>query len=114
MRADRVVVDRTFEGRDTWYVDLITVEQDGNTYTFHDLFVDVMVPMDGRHYRMLDLDEFADAIDSGVLSIQLATDALRRWQHFLDRHLHATREPLGKWTDFPPAAIRPLLELPLR
>jgi hypothetical protein len=27
MRADRVVVDRTFEGRDTWYVDLITVTE---------------------------------------------------------------------------------------
>ena len=114
VRADRVIVDRTLEGRDTWYVDLITVEQVGNTYTFRDLYVDVMVPMDGRHYRMLDLDEFADAIDSAALSIQLATDALRRWQHFLDRHLHATREPVGEWTDFPPAAILPLLELPLR
>jgi hypothetical protein len=67
--------------------------------------------MDGRHSRMVDLDEFADAIDDGLLNIKQATDALRRWQQFLDRHLHAERAPVGAWTDLPPVAIRPLLEL---
>jgi uncharacterized protein DUF402 len=111
LRADGTVVDRGPAENDTWYVDLVTVEQDGDRYTFRDLYIDVMVPMDGRHYRMLDLDEFADAIDNGSLSIRHATDALRRWQQFLDRHLHAERAPVGAWTDFPPAAILPLLEL---
>jgi len=106
------VTDRGREGPDTWYVDLVTVEQDGNRYTFRDLYIDVVVPMDGRHYRMLDLDEFADAIDAGSLSISQATDALRRWQWFLHRHLHTERAPVATWTDFPPAAILPLLELP--
>ena len=112
MMPDGSVVDRRREGNDTWYVDLVTVEQAGNRYTFRDLYVDVMVPMDGRHYRMLDLDEFADAVDDGSLTIEQATDALRRWQRFLDRHLHADRAPVGAWTDFPPVAILPLLELP--
>lgn len=40
----------------------------------------MMVPMHGRHDRLLDLDEFADAIDSGVLTTNYATEALRRWQ----------------------------------
>jgi Protein of unknown function (DUF402) len=111
-RPDGSVTDRGLEGPDTWYVDLVTVEQDGNRYAFRDLHIDVVVPMDGRHYRMLDLDEFADAIDAGSLSIRQATDALRRWQLFLDRHLHAERAPVATWTDFPPAAILPLLELP--
>jgi aminoglycoside phosphotransferase (APT) family kinase protein len=71
-----------------------------------------MVPMDGRHYRMLDLDGFADAIDDASLSIEQAVDALRRWQRFLDRHLHAERAPVVAWTDFPPAAILALLERP--
>ena len=71
-----------------------------------------MVPTDGRHYRMMDLDEFADAIDAGSLSLRQATDALHRWQQFLDRDLHAERAPVATWTDFPPAAILPLLELP--
>ena len=105
---DGTLVDRAPEGRDTWYVDLVTVEQDGSTFAFRDLYIDVMVPMDGRHYRLLDLHEFADAIDSGVLSTKQATDALRRWQRFLDRHLHAERAPSDTWTDFPPASIRPL------
>ncbi len=109
-RPDGIVVDRRQEGKDTWYVDLVTVEQVGNRYVFRDLYIDVMVPMDGRHYRMLDLDEFANAIDDGSLSIKQAADALRRWQQFLDRHLHAERAPVGAWTDFPPAAILPLLE----
>jgi hypothetical protein len=73
-RPDGVVVDRGAEGRDTWYVDLVTVEGNGNTFTFRDLYIDVIVPMDGRHYRMLDLDEFADALDSGVLSARDAAD----------------------------------------
>ena len=90
----------------------MTIEQHEDRYIFRDLYIDVMVPTDGRHYRMLDLDEFADAIDNGWLSVEQATDALRRWQRFLDRHLHAERAPVGNWTDFQPAAILPLLELP--
>ena len=89
----------------------MTVEQHEDRYIFRDLYIDVMVPTDGRHYRILDLDEFADAIDNGSLSVEQATDALRRWQRFLDRHLHAERAPVANWTDFPPAAILPLLEL---
>jgi hypothetical protein len=108
---DGIVVDRAAEGSDTWYVDLVTVEQNGSTFAFRDLFIDVMVPMDGRHYRLLDLDEFADAIDNGVLSTKQATDALHRWQRLLDRHLHAERAPSDTWTDFPPASIRPLANL---
>jgi hypothetical protein len=109
LNSDGTVVDRHAEGSDTWYVDLVTVEQHGDRYIFRDLYIDVMVPMDGRHYRMLDLDEFADAIDNGSLNVEQATDALRRWQRFLDRHLHAERAPVETWTDFPPAAILPLL-----
>lgn len=97
---------------DTWYVDLISVEQQGNAYIFRDLYIDVFVPMDGRHYRQLDLDEFADAIEAGALSVAEAVDALRRWQCFLDRYLHAERWPSPTWTDFPPQAIRALREMP--
>src|SRR5216683_3135242 len=111
VKPDGTVIDRAPEGSDTWYVDLVTVEQHEDGYIFRDLFIDIMVPMDGRHYRMLDLDEFADAIDNGSLNVEQATDALRRWQRFLDRHLHAERAPVGNWNDFPPAATLPLLEL---
>lgn len=72
----------------------------------------MMVATDGRPYRMLDLDEFADAIADDFVSTETAIDASRRWQTFLNVHLHAERAPAQTWTDFPPAAIRPLLDLP--
>ena len=97
---------------DTWYVDLVTVEQSGDRFTFRDLYLDAFVPLDGRPYRQLDLDEFAAALADGSLSVAAAVDGLRRWQRFLDRYLHAERTPRAGWTDFPPRAIRRLRELP--
>jgi hypothetical protein len=96
----------------TWYIDLLHVTDHGSEVIVRDLYIDVMVPTDGRHYRQLDLDEFADAIDAGVVPAEVATDALRRWQLFLDRHLHRDRDPTAKWTDFPPKAIKELAALP--
>ena len=64
----------------------ISVTSEGSRYVFRDLFIDVKVPMDGRHYRMLDLDEFADAIAQGTLSLQQAADGLQRWQRFRARY----------------------------
>jgi hypothetical protein len=46
------------------------------------------------------------------LDIGTAVDGLRRWQRFLDRHLHAARDPNGQWTDFPPRRLRELAALP--
>ncbi|MDQ3407586.1 MAG: DUF402 domain-containing protein, partial [Chloroflexota bacterium] len=97
-------------GRDSWYVDLVTVVQHLDRYTFRDLYVDLIVPTDGRHYRMLDLDEFADAMADGSVTLEDAVDGLRRWQRFLDRYLHVDRWPPAGWSDFPPASIRGLLE----
>lgn len=68
--------------------------------------------MDGRHQRMLDLDEYADAIEADRLDVATAIDGLRRWQRFLDRHLHARRDPPADWTDFPPERLRALTALP--
>lgn len=109
-RPDGSVVDADPQGRASWYVDLITVEREDGRFLFRDLYIDVIVPTDGRHYRMLDLDEYADAMADGRLPLSAAIDGLRRWQRFLDRHLHAERWPLLGWTDFPPAAIRLLAD----
>jgi hypothetical protein len=96
----------------TWYVDLIEVTDQGSTIVVNDLYADVMVPMDGRHQRVLDLDELADAIEDGTVPIGVAIDGLRRWQRFLDRYLHADRDASGSWSEFPPRSILPLMELP--
>jgi hypothetical protein len=110
-RPDGSVVEVDPRGRDSWYVDLLAVEQQGGRYILRDLFIDVIVPTDGRHYRMLDLDDYADAMAAGTLPLDLAIDGLRRWQCFLDRHLHAERWPSAAWSDFPPRSIQALAEL---
>jgi hypothetical protein len=111
-RPDGTVFEVDPRGRDSWYVDLVTVEAQGDWYIFRDLYIDVIVPTDGRHYRLLDLDEYAEALRDGAVSLAVAVDGLRRWQRFLDRHLHAERWPPVAWSDFPPRAIRALAALP--
>ena len=110
-RPDGRLVEMDPRGRESWYVDMIAVEQQGGRYIFRDLFIDVIVPTDGRHYRMLDLDDYADAMADGTLPLDVAIDGLRRWQRFLDRHLHAERWPPDAWSDFPPRSIQALAEL---
>jgi hypothetical protein len=95
-----------------WYVDLVSVSAGNGGFTVWDQYVDLIVPTDGRSCRMLDLDEFATAVDQGTLLWSDAGDALRRWQRFLDRYLHRDRLPAAGWADFPPAAITPLAALP--
>jgi hypothetical protein len=95
-----------------WYVDLVTVSGGNGKFTVWDRYVDLIVATDGRPYRMLDLDEFATAVQEGALSWSDAVDALRRWQRFLDRYLHRERFPAAGWADFPPAVIEPLAALP--
>ena len=99
----------------SWYVDLVTVEREDDRYTCRDLFADVRVPTDGRHHRLLDLDDLADALESEAITVEQAVSGLRRWQWFLDRHLHQGGYPSGAWSDFPPAAFDPLraLDAPL-
>jgi hypothetical protein len=111
-RPDGVVITVDATGDGVWYVDLISVKSVSHGYELRDLYIDVMVPHDGRHSRMLDLDDYADAIAAGALSLPEAVDGLRRWQAFLDRYLHADRFPQRGWTDFPPAAIARLAALP--
>jgi|SRR3954447_20824612 hypothetical protein len=105
-------IDAALDEPKTWYVDLIEVTHEEDRIILRDLYIDVMVPVDGRHQRMLDLGEFADAIERGQLDTATAIDALRRWQHFLDRHLHEGRDPVARWTDFPPRRVRALAALP--
>jgi hypothetical protein len=95
----------------TWYVDLLHLTDSGSEVIVRDLYIDLMVPMDGRHQRMLDLDEFADAMEAGNLPVDVAIDGLRRWQRFLDTYVHHDRDPRAVWTNFPPAQITELAAL---
>ncbi|MFW6598452.1 DUF402 domain-containing protein [Propionibacteriaceae bacterium Y2011] len=113
-RPDGSVFTLPPEANDAWYVDLVTVEQpDPTTFVVRDLFLDVMIA-DGRQPRMLDLDEIADAHEAGWITTGQLRDGLRRWQRFLDQHVHASRFPQSVPTDFPPAVISSLAEIPGR
>lgn len=95
-------IDHDQPSPNTWYIDLLDVAEEDGRLMFRDLWIDVMVPTDGRHYRMLDLDEFADAVEQRLLPLEVALDGLRRWQRFLDEFLHHERDPRATWTDFRP------------
>ena len=96
----------------TWYADLIHLEQRGSDFICLDLFIDALIPTDGRSYRQLDLEEFAEAVDAQQLTWLVASDGLKRWQAFLDNHLHKERFPVATWSDFPPHTIKDLQALP--
>ena len=61
-----------------WYCDIIETHYDEkeNTYTFNDLLIDVVVYPDGQ-VEVLDMDEFADAMEQGILSVGTIAHAMR-------------------------------------
>ena len=61
-----------------WYCDIIETHYDEkeNIYTFNDLLIDVIVYPDGQ-VEVLDLDEFADAMEQGILSVGTIAHAMR-------------------------------------
>ncbi|AUH43554.1 DUF402 domain-containing protein [Streptomyces sp. CMB-StM0423] len=97
-----------------WYVDVVELEEAGpKRLVVHDLYVDVIVLPSSRRYEVLDLDELAGALEDGRIDAATAARALRNAQRFIDGHLRdLDQEAPDSWPDFPPAAIRPLTELP--
>ncbi|WP_435209205.1 hypothetical protein [Micromonospora sp. bgisy143] len=77
--------------------------------TVDDLWIDVIVRPNDPPYRVLDLDEFATAVQDGALSVSEATEGLVRTQRFLDRLLNRRHDPQRSWPDFPPASLTDLL-----
>ncbi len=89
--------------KNQWYVDLIDLHWlDANTLQLDDLWVDVIVEGNGPTYRIIDLEEMADAFLSHQVSVETMHAPLHNLQKFLDNHLHG-----GK--DFPPAVIQPFM-----
>jgi hypothetical protein len=92
--------------RGWWYCDLVRVVDEEETVHVYDDWIDVIVGPPDHPYRVLDIDEYAEAMAGGLIGAIEGVDGLRRTQRFLDRHLnrrHDTRR--DSWPDFPPAAI---------
>ncbi len=86
-----------------WYIDLVHITTASDTIVeLTDLYVDIIVEGDGPTYRVIDLEEFVDALASGNIRVEELRDPLHRLQAFLDNHIHG-----GK--DFPPACIGPFM-----
>lgn len=67
-----------------WYCDIVEYAHDeqAHTLTATDLLADVIVYPDGRT-KVVDLDELAQAFESGLLTGEQLTSALRQLNHLL-------------------------------
>lgn len=67
-----------------WYCDIIDYEFDKirNTYVFTDLLADVIIYPDG-YIKVVDIDEFVEALNIEKISVDLLKTALLRLNHLL-------------------------------
>ena len=59
-----------------WYSEIIETVHDNNTYTFNDLLIDIIIHPDGK-VEVVDMDEFADVMENGILTNHTIAKALR-------------------------------------
>lgn len=80
-----------------WYCDIVshTYEKATDTYVFTDLLADVLVYPDGT-FKVVDLDELADACDQSLLSPALLSDALRQLNWLLTQIYEGNFFSLGR------------------
>jgi len=83
-----------------WRIDVVSAEHVGDTLVIRDMFVDVSASEDGTRYKMMDLDELAEAVARGKISQEDSLTAVRVLQDWLDM-LHGFRVA----RDFPPRSL---------
>lgn len=59
-----------------WYIDLDAITVDDRIWQVEDRFLDLVIE-EGRGYRVLDLDELADGIEAGGITVAESLAALR-------------------------------------
>ena len=72
-----------------WYCDIITESKTDDGLIYSDLLVDVVIFPDGT-VRVVDLDEAADALEQGLITTDLLTQALRSTNNLLT-YIHRGR-----------------------
>ena len=82
-----------------WYCDIIETHYDEkeNIYTFNDLLIDVVVYPDGQ-VEVLDMDEFADAMEQGILSVGTIAHAMRATDRSEERRVG--KECRSRWSPY--------------
>lgn len=72
-----------------WYCDIIMESKEDNALVFSDLLIDVVIFPDGT-VQVVDLDEAADALEQGLITAQMLTQALRSTDKLLS-YIHQNR-----------------------
>lgn len=77
-----------------WYCDVIEVdyEQESDTYTLIDLLIDVKIMPDGE-FKILDVDELAEAMEEGLITKEQAFKALKILDKILNMIYNGTFPP---------------------
>jgi predicted RNA-binding protein associated with RNAse of E/G family len=88
--------------KDSWYADVVQIDQSENAMSLRDLYVDIVIEGNGPTYRLLDLPELVDAHARDEIETSEFHYALRSLHAFVDGHLHRRK-------DFPPTIIRPCM-----
>ncbi|MCC9308465.1 hypothetical protein LN042_15445 [Kitasatospora sp. RB6PN24] len=99
-----------------WYCDLVSLEWGGPGHGLlktQDMWIDVIIGPPDHPYRLLDLNDYADALEDGRISPGQAADGLRRTQRFLDHRLNRRHEATRTWPAFPPTEVGELLSADL-
>ena len=86
--------------KNEWYIDLIKIKwNDENTLEFIDQYIDIIVEGNGPTYRIIDFEDYANAIIENKISTEEIKAQFIQIQNFLDNYLHR-----GKI--FPPKSIQ--------
>lgn len=72
-----------------WYCDIIMESKEKNSIIFSDLLIDVVIFPDGT-VRVVDLDEAADALEQGLITSDMLTQALRSTNKLLS-YIHQNK-----------------------
>ncbi|MCM3126930.1 MULTISPECIES: DUF402 domain-containing protein [unclassified Paenibacillus] len=85
-----------------WYVDLVDIKMNNDAeIVLTDLYIDIVIEGNGPTYRLIDLEEYADAVSQGLICTKDMNKHLTQVQLFLEKYLHR-----GKV--FPPKQIEVL------
>lgn len=96
-----------------WYVDLVDISHTDEGLIVHDMYVDFLIPPTLDRYQVLDLDEFADALQAGKLTPTQSATVLSQTQTFINHYLRGPEEgPNGPTRQFPPPPVTALEQLP--
>src|SRR5690606_32067444 len=73
--------------KNEWYVDVVNITQlQPDTYGLEDMYIDIIVEGHGPKYRIVDLEEYGEAVFEGKITLPEMKVQLLRVQKFLNKY----------------------------